>query len=109
MFYKETRDFELNHLNKKGGPVLENFWAKVSKASYSRNLLKVERKKLLKENSHLQALLREYCVQEQVGQNLSTLGFTTGKNLKSGIVSQDASVIPQIKNSLLKFKHTHKS
>lgn len=113
MVQSETRDSECRHLTKHGDSALENFWAKVSKASYSRDLAKAEKLKLLKENFRLQAFLREYCVREKVEQNLCILGFgkgsaLVGKGPKTGVVAQDGSIIPQIKKPLLKVKYEQK-
>lgn len=101
----ETRGSECRHLTRYGDPALEYFWAKVSKASYSRNFAKAEKTKLLKENVRLQAFLREYCIREKVEQNLCILGFGkgstfVGKGPKTGVVAQDGSIIPQIKKPL---------
>lgn len=108
MFHKQANDSEFNTGNK--DPVLGNFWAKLSKASYSRDLVKAEKKRLMETNSRLQALLREYCVQNMIQQNLTMLGLgpgnvsDKGKTSKARVVAQEASVIPQIRTPVLKMK-----
>uniref|UniRef100_A0A336K322 Dynein regulatory complex subunit 2 n=1 Tax=Culicoides sonorensis TaxID=179676 RepID=A0A336K322_CULSO len=113
-FYKITNPKQTDEIftekNCFNNQKLENFWSKVSKATYFRDILKAEKNKLLQENCCLQIKLKEHFMQNQVQRNLEMLNFgpknqnLTKKFSKSVPVRQDASVIPQIRQKILKKK-----